>query len=83
MRPATIISPQRLRLERTTYHANVLPHSLEERYKVIDGGGVGEGSIVEPAADPEVVHEQWETDHHSSHTRRTAKLPPMQNIVRN
>ena len=55
--------------------ANMSTHSLEEGPNVIDRVRDDELAIVEPEADPEVVHEQREQCHQGSDTPWTAKLP--------
>ena len=32
-------------------------------------------TVIEPQADPQVIHEYWETNHHSSNTPWSTKLP--------
>jgi hypothetical protein len=55
----------------------MMPHLLEERFDFIERMRVREISVVEPAANPEVVHEHREAHHHSSNTPWATEFPPI------
>jgi hypothetical protein len=61
-----------------THLADMLAHSQEERLNIIQRLGMNQLSVVEPEADPEVVHKQWEKSHHKSDANGTTKLVAMQ-----
>ena len=52
----------------------MLGHSQEERRDIIQGLGMDELPIVEPEADPEVIHEQRENSHHEGDANGATKL---------
>jgi len=52
----------------------VLGHSGKERFDIIQRLGMDELPIVEPEADPKVVHEQREKTHHEGDANGATKL---------
>lgn len=60
--------------DRTPYLVYVLSHSQEERVDIIHRLGMDELSIVEPQADPEVIHEQREKSHHEGDANGATKF---------
>ena len=57
-----------------THFVYMLGHSQEERFDIIQRPGMNELSIVEPEADPEVIHKQREKSHHESDANGATKL---------
>jgi len=57
------------------------PHAPEERLDVVDGSGVDELAIIEPQANPEVVHEDGESSHNSTDAPWTTKFVAAKIIV--
>lgn len=59
---------------RVAHISNVTPHPSEKRNKVVGGTGVGDLSVVEDQTYPEVIHQDREEGHHSSHAPWASKL---------
>ena len=57
-----------------TDHSDVLPHAKQEGLDIVGRGWVYKLAVIEPQADPKVVHESWKTQHHSGDAQRTTKL---------
>lgn len=58
-----------------THISNMGPHSLEERLNVVDRAWSDKLTVIEPQADPQVIHENWEANHHSCNTPWSTKFP--------
>ncbi len=50
------------------HSANMVPHSEQERPDVLKRRGMNKLSVVEPQADPEIIHEQGEPSHNGRDT---------------
>lgn len=57
-----------------THLAYVLGHSQKERLDVDQRLGTDQLSIIEPEADPEVIHKQREKSHHERDANGATKL---------
>jgi len=64
----------RKRIAGPTHLVYVLGHSQEERLYIIQRLGMNELSIIEPEADPEIIHEQREKSHHEGDANGAAKF---------
>jgi len=59
-----------------THLTDVVPHSQEERLKVIHRIGVHQFTVIKPEADPKVVHEDGKASHNGCDTPWPTKLIP-------
>lgn len=57
-----------------TYIVDMPAHSVQEGDNVVEALGDDELAIVEPKADPEVVHQDRKECHHGRDAKRTAEL---------
>lgn len=57
------------------------PHAPEERRDVVDGGGVDELAIIEPQANPEVVHKDRKSTHNGTDAPWSTKFVAAKMIV--
>lgn len=57
-----------------TYIVDMPAHSVQEGDDVVEALGDDELAIVEPEANPEIVHQDREERHHGRDAKRTAKL---------
>ena len=53
------------------------PHFLNERSDSINGSRNDEPAVIKPEANPQIVHEHGEPNHHGGDAPWTAKLPPI------
>ena len=60
--------------EERFYLGDMCPHASQERLDVLTGGRIHELAIIEPEADPEIVHQAGEECHDSKCTPRSTEL---------